>query len=298
MKKVAILCLLSYLLPLASAQIDKYIYSSQEQVFEILNSICTNPEFTKDTESSINQSCSTYPDYGLMLFGHVAFDFIKGDFTGGTLEEGLLITNRMEAEWFPRYVLVQKRPTGWLPLATNEKTVYTNYVGHKDYIHGMPFRMFKGAETDTIVTLPGNLYVNEMSGTLRIHTANFQNDIHQFETIFNMGNVIPYWWHDCIFYNAYNSYVVSKFGDIPNGSPLAQIEAVHQEDKDNNGFEDLILDIDIRYWQKPKEDNSDCHSVYLNLPVNNHEVIFTFDGYTFTPYKNVEWLQHIYDDLK
>jgi len=297
MKKVATLCLLSCLLPLAFAQIDKYIYSSQEQVFEILSSICANPEFTKDTESSINQSCSVYPNYGLMLFGHAAFDFIKGNFTGGTLEEGLLITNRMEAEWYPRYIVIQKKPAGWLPLVTDANTIYKNYLDPKDYIYGMPFKIFQGVETDIVVTLPGHIPVDEMTGGFRINTANFQDEIQEFETIF-IPNITPRWWHDCIAYTLHSDYYISKYGDIPIGSPLVTIREIHQQDIDENGFKDLILDIDARYWEKSQEDNPDCHSVYLGLPVEYREVIFSFDGYRFTPYKNVEWLQYIYDDSK
>jgi len=211
--------------------------------------MCDNPE--------LDLFCNPFPrnefiedewvitGYDLTFHNLLAVDFINGNFTNEGLEEGLLIVGRLETDWFPKPILVQKKPMGWTPLLK--------------------------------------------------YNDNFKNNPPTFNTLFQMSD-IPMFAAYCNIY----SYSSGKYSRIPDGNPLASFENFRQHDIDHNGFEDLILDISLRYWQNPLITNEhlDCEKVYSSLPVENYEVIFTFDGYEFTPYKNVEWLQHIYDGDK
>lgn len=293
LKKIILLILTFWLSTLAHAEVDKYIYSTKEEVLEILASICDNPEFTTNFETPNNfenpryYSCSEYPNYGQTILGNIAIDFVKGNFTGKGLDEGILITGKPEADWIPRYVLVQKRLEGWYPIIPEEAPNLTNFI------YGFPFTVIQGVETDVLVTLDGVLQSNDYDAAFHIDIANFKDGIATIETIFQMVD-IPFFWQYCRSYLPYRT-------TIADNSPLAQFDSFKIQDIDNNGFEDIILNVSLRYWQNPSTievEDFDCDAIYNDLLVEQREVIFSFNGYDFTPYKNVEWLQNIYTSEK
>ena len=295
MKKVILLILIFCISALTHAQIDRYVYSTKEEVLEILTSICKNPNFLNNINAQTgNGSCHNYPDHGFTILGKISTDFIKGSFTGESVKEGLLVTTSPESDYYPRFVLVQKQQLGWQPLIPNRP------IERQDFSYGVNFTLAKGVETDVLVTLDGGLQYNDYGGALSINTIDYNAGNIKVESLFDMKNPVLTW-QFCHNYSLFNQDKKNPV-NILSGSPFASIQNTRQKDIDGNGFKDLILDVSVRYWEeKPiytDYDVLDCDATYFSLPVENYEVIFTFDGYTFTPYKNVEWLQHIYASEK
>jgi len=276
------------------AEIPQYIYSTQEEVFEILRSICNNPKFIDSDAISIQdsskKSCSLYPDRGFTIIGKIATDFVRGNFTGESftgegLEEGLLIITNPESEFYPSYLLVEKTLDGWYP----HLNIDNSTVNKQEPIASGHYIFLQGRDIDYLALLDFTIYDVQNDGAhFRIDLLSYKNKSITIESIFKLNEPNQPWVYLC---NSVN---------IPTGTPFPSLQNVYIEDmntdKGSNGYKDLIFDVSIRYWPdlESGDEMLNCDAIYNNLVDETYTVIFNFDGHTLTPSENIEWLQNIY----